>query len=426
MASYVLQKRTSATAFAPAGDWANTTVQPAAAAAGPPATPAATMAEETGLDPGTSYDFRVRAVAGPTAPDGTTIAPAPDGGPWSVVASGVATNVPGSVTNLTVLAENDGSLTLAWTPAASMGSKVTSYTVSYQRATPDTDYNPWRSHSVAASPLPSTTITGLTNSETYVISVVARNAVGASSIPITTTGTPQAGGGSFAAPTSITTTVVPTTVSFTDGTLGAGSRISVKWNAVSRATHYSVEYLKAIDAPSTLGNPADDTAWVAVAGSVATPIRATSATINLTDAADVGDTIVVRVRAVTAAGAAVGRYGFSSAVKAQAAPATPPTNVDAVQIAGTTTVRVDWTSLSAFYAASQRVTKYQVSWGPTNPQVTGNRGSATVAAPANAGEGLPMSYNITGLNAIGQTIRVTVQAVNNVGPGGERHSQLPE
>ena len=306
---------------------------------------------------------------------------------------------------------NDGSLTLAWTPADGMGSKVTSYTLLYRRDGA-TDYNPWVSAgSVAASLLPTKTISGLTNGVAYEILITTHNAQGSSTTPARATGTPLGGGGSLAAPTSVKVTVVPVTT--TDATTGAvtteaTTRINVSWNAVPRATAYTVQFLAVLGADgTTAGDPA--TGW-SDTGVTVIP-RTTSAFITGLTA---NATYVVRVQASTP----LGRYGFSVAAKAEQAPTTAPTGVDAVQIAGKTTVRVNWTSLNATNTFLQRVTGYKVSWGPTNAQVTGNRGTVTVAAPANAGSnGMPMSYDITGLTAIGQAIRVTVQAVNNIGPG---------
>jgi len=111
------------------------------------ATITGTMAEVTGLAAGTSYDFRVQASGTKSSDDSATT------GVWSAAASGTPSARPAAVTNVQVDA-NDGSLTLMWTPAVSMGSKVTSYTVRYNLSEPDS-HNPWRSAgSVAGSLLP--------------------------------------------------------------------------------------------------------------------------------------------------------------------------------------------------------------------------------------------------------------------------------
>ncbi|MCY3851388.1 MAG: fibronectin type III domain-containing protein [Acidimicrobiaceae bacterium] len=398
VSGYTLQRRTSATAKAPAGSWTGVTpTQP---------TGTATMVEDSvSITAGTSYDYRVQATTATT--DATA-------GPWSAAASGTATAVPGTVDATTIeVVPNDGSLTLAWQPAASNGSNVTSYSLRYRKGTATTvaeGYNPWVSAgSAAASLLPTKTITGLTNGTDYQIHITTHNAQGASALPAVTTGQPAAGNGSLPAPTSVKATAVP-------GTINTDSSIMVSWNAVSRATTYTVEYLVVLNeaTPPVPGSPA--AGWTAATAPAA---GATSTTITglTTDA-----TYVVRVRAATP----VGRYGFSAAVKAESAPTTAPTGVDVVQIVGTTTLRVIWTSLNATNARDQKVTGYKVSWNPTNAQVPGNRGTATVTAPANAGaNGMPMSYDITGLTAIGQTIAVSVQAVNAVGPGAIGSDRYP-
>ena len=399
---YTLQQRNSAFGTTAATAWVEASPQP---------TGTATMVEEvTGLTPGRSYDFRVRST-------GVTVAdsPANVSGPWSAVVSGTSTNVPGIATNIDVT-ENDGSLTLEWTPADGMGSKVTSYTLTYVRTTSSTHNPVVSAGSVAASPLPTKTITGLTNGVSYTISIKTHNAQGSSTGSATATGTPAAGGGSLPAPTSVKATVVP--VVNDDGTIGARPTINVTWNAVPGATAYVVEWLRAIgfgDSATTLGDPTND--WLSTGVRIVP--RTTSA--NITGLETVNGTYVVRVRAATP----LGRYGYSAAVKTERAPSAAPTAVSVVQIVGTTTLRVDWTSLTASAARMQGVTGYKVSWGPTNDQVPGNRGTAMVAAPANAGAGVPMSYNITGLNAIGQPIRVTVAAVNNIGAGAYSAGTYP-
>ena len=273
---YSLQQRTSATANAAAGTWGAASAQSMGTA---------TMVEVAGLTPGTSYDYRVQAIT--TTTDATN-------GPWSAFASGTSTAAPGTVVDATIeVVPNDGSLTLAWQPAASNGSDVTSYSLRYRKGTDSTvadGYNPWVSAgSASASLLPTKTITGLTNGTDYQIHITTHNAQGASTLPAVATGQPAAGSGSLQAPTSVRATVVP------DCTIGTDSSIMVSWNAVSRATTYNVEYLVVLSeaTPPAPGNPAGG--WSEVAGLVA---GTTSTTIPglTTDA-----TYVVRVQAATPA-----------------------------------------------------------------------------------------------------------------------------
>ncbi len=404
---YTLQWRISATARAAAGGWADTSTTPP----GGELMPTSAMVEVAGLTAGTSYDFRVRATGTRPNPDspGSTLDAT---GPWSAVASGAATGLPAAATNVAVTG-NDGSLTLAWTPADGNGSDVTSYSLVYRRNAGE-GYNPPNTVSVPASLLPTKTITGLTNGVEYEILITSRNANGSSQQPAKTTGTPEGGGGSLAAPSSVKATVVP--VVNADGTIGSNAQINVSWNAVSRATGYTVQFLPVLSnaTPPVPGNPADDN-WSSD-GVMIVPRTTTAVITGLAYDA----TYVVRVRAATPQG----RWGFSAAARTESAPSTAP-SVSVVNIAGTTTLRVNWTSLNAMDSRTQGVTGYKVSWGPTEPTVPGNRGTATVAAPANAGSGMPMSYDITGLTAIGQPIRVTVAAVNKIGAGAQGMGTYP-
>ncbi|MXW76738.1 MAG: hypothetical protein F4Z58_12015, partial [Acidimicrobiaceae bacterium] len=394
VSGYTLQQRGSATADTPATGWVSASAQPSGTA---------TMIEVTGLDAGTPYDYRVQAR---TDTDGAST------GIWSATVSGTPSGIPGSSASNLAVFPNDGSLTLVWAPGDGNGSNVTSYSLSYRRS-PNEGYNPWVSAgSVAASMLLTKTITGLNNGQAYEVQIFAHNALGRSSEPasLSTGTTPSAGGGSLSAPTSIKTTVVPTIASRDNSTgvvtNGTTASINVTWNAVRGATAYTVDYL------TVSGDSVDpaSSSWLGTGVTVAP--NTTTASITGLSVAD-GATYVVRVRASTP----VGHYGFSAPVKAELAPTFTATDlrVSVVSIVGTPTLRVDWTALNAATTQSERVTGYKVSWQPANSLVSGNRGDATVPAPAEPGSA--MSYNITGLTAIGQSIVVTVQAVNNVGAG---------
>ena len=395
VSGYVLQQRTSATAAAAAGEWA-VTVPPAGTA---------NRNFVTGLTSGTSYDFRVRAIT-------ATV----ENAPWSTAVSGTPKATPGSVSNIAVFA-GDRSLTLAWTPAAGNGSPVTSYTLQRRYNVADgLTPNPWISAGSAVGSLfPNKTITGLDNGTTYQIRIAANNAGGRGDW-VETTGAPDRTAGSLPAPTSVKAVVVPSLDAA--GAINATAQINVTWNRVPRATSYAVEWLQVLDATgTTFGDPANAT-WVKTG--VVLQGNATSASITGLAANAI---FAVRVRAATPL---LSRYGFSAAVTAGRAPAVAPTDVGVVQIVGSRTLRVSWTSLNATDAENNKVTTYKVSWGPTEILVTSDRGSATVTAPANAGTGTPMSYDITGLNTIGQPIRVTVQAVNKIGAGAIGTATYPE
>ena len=394
VSGYILQRRTSATADEAAGGWGDEAPTPPSGTA--------TMIEDTAsLAAGTSYDYRIRA---------TTDTGGASPGVWSATASGTPSGIPSSSASNLVAFPNEGSLTLVWAPGVGNGSDVTSYSLSYRKS-PNEGYNPWVSAgSVAASSLPTKTITGLSNGQAYEVRIFAHNAQGRSETAETVTETPVAGSGSLSAPTSIKTTVVSAPTRAITGvfTNASNAGIDVTWNAVRGAAGYTVDYLEVSGAPADV-DPANgewlDTGVAHVAGT-------TTASITGLSVED-GATYVVRVRASSP----VGRYGFSAAVKAELAPTFTARALDmsVVGIVGTPTLRVDWTALDATTARTQRVTGYKVSWQPQEPLVSGNRGNATVPAPAEPGSA--MSYNITGLTAIGQPIVVSVQAVNNVGAG---------
>lgn len=353
-----------------------------------------TMYEQNFLTAGKSYDFRVRA--------GSTT---PNPGPWSVIVSGTPTKVPNAVnTNRIAVVNNNGSATLIWPASAANGSKVTHYTVQYQKnncsQTVYRDCALNNAGSVPGSMLMTKTITGLTNGSTYKVTIKAVSALGASAAA-TKDVAPVATGSMHRAPTSVKAVAVPN---------AAGAALNVTWNAVSRATSYQVSYLAVAGEGVTDVNP---TSWT---GETTVTTNKASFTTGLEE----NRTYVVRVRA-TAPTEVASLWGFSAPVKAERSPYSDTGRVadntlSVVQIAGTSTLRVNWISLSAANSKKYRVTGYEVSWKPTNAQVSGNSGKFVVAAPAKPGVGVPMSYDITGLTAIGQSIRVTVKAVNNVGP----------
>lgn len=135
-----------------------------------------------GLKNGVDYRFQVRAINAVGSSDWSpTSAPAtPDA-------------VPFPVTGITQTAVADGSITLHWTAPANRTSKVT-YTVTYPGGAP------------ISTPRPEATVSGLSNDNTYVFTIVAANAKGqtsqpAQSAPYQSVGSP----GTPAAPTITTT-----------------------------------------------------------------------------------------------------------------------------------------------------------------------------------------------------------------------------
>jgi hypothetical protein len=141
----------------------------------------------TGLTNGTTYTFQVRAVnlvgAGPySAPSNAVTATAPITAP---VAPTVVT---------AARAATSGTVNLSWTPGANGGSAITGSTILVRIGGA-----PVRTI-VLATPVTSTTVTGLTNGVTYTFSVASRNAVGLGAarisnavVPATVPGAPTIG-----------------------------------------------------------------------------------------------------------------------------------------------------------------------------------------------------------------------------------------
>ena len=97
-----------------------------------------------------------------------------------------AATVPGSPTSV-VAVRGNASLAVTWTTPASTGdSPITDYLVKYSSNGGST----WTNFAHPVSTVPSLTVTGLTNGTSYVIKVIARNAIGislpsANSAPVT-------------------------------------------------------------------------------------------------------------------------------------------------------------------------------------------------------------------------------------------------
>ncbi|MCY4457947.1 MAG: fibronectin type III domain-containing protein, partial [Acidimicrobiaceae bacterium] len=413
---YDVQRRTSATpdTTPPAGPGTPVTVPHSGT--GTTLTDGETTA--TALTAGTSYDYRVR------AKNGTGNG---DVGPWSAWVSGAAEGLPDpvDVNNIEVIGANR-SLVVTWTPPASNGSDITRYVVQYgpNRTAADlTRPLTTFSTSVAATALPTVTITGLENGVPYIVGITPVNGVGSARQVLTAgSDTPMV---ATAAPATVTAVADPTRAN-TGATL-----INVTWSAVPNVVAYKVEYLDVANSPDSTWQPVSATgtsaSTVALAsGSTGTYFNAAatrSATITVNaGTATARPTYVVRVLPVTQAlvggnpsgNGIEGTPGFSAPVKAEATPATPVTGLTAAQLPKTTTVRVTWTvntaTTPAEIAEAAGITGYLVNWYPLSTQVPGNRGRMTVAADAR-------SFDITGLTAIDQDFAVTVSPVNAIGTG---------
>jgi hypothetical protein len=125
--------------------------------------PPATTTTISGLTPGTSYTFTVRAT--------NTTGSGPDSSPSNAVTPATAA-VPGTPTAVTAAARNQSAL-VSWTgPASDGGSPITNY-----RITPFIGTTAQASTTVAGSAT-SATVSSLTNGTSYTFTVTAVNAIG--------------------------------------------------------------------------------------------------------------------------------------------------------------------------------------------------------------------------------------------------------
>ena len=127
------------------------------------ATVAGTSATVTGLTNGVTYTFTVTATnaIGTSTASGTSNSVTP-------------ASVPGAPTNLAAVI-SDSSVDLSWSaPVSNGGSVLTDYVVQYKLTTGGT----WAVFSDGVSTTPSTTVTGLSNDNSYDFRVFAKNAVG--------------------------------------------------------------------------------------------------------------------------------------------------------------------------------------------------------------------------------------------------------
>ncbi|MEL0281027.1 MAG: fibronectin type III domain-containing protein, partial [Actinomycetota bacterium] len=176
------------------------------------ATSLTTSASITGLDAGSGYAFRVRAVNGVGA------------GTYSTDASATPADIPATPANLTVDSFGDSEVALSWDAANDNGSAITRYEYRLD------DGNGFGT-AISAGTSTTATVTGLTNGTAYDFQIRAVNAIGDSAWSDSITETPR------------TTPATPTTVVVT----GGAEQISVAWtdpadNGGSPITQYDVRY----------------------------------------------------------------------------------------------------------------------------------------------------------------------------------------
>ena len=145
-------------------------------------TSTATTVTITGLDNGTTYEVRVRAVNSVGVGD------------WSPIGRGTPVAAASAPTALTVTA-GDGQLVVSWQAPADDGAAIESYEVEHRR-----EGGSWERQTSTATTV---TITGLDNGTTYEVRVRAVNSVGAGDWSPIGRGTPVA---AASAPTALTVT----------------------------------------------------------------------------------------------------------------------------------------------------------------------------------------------------------------------------
>lgn len=149
----------------------------------------------TGLTPGTTYYYRIRAER--------TSAPVSSSS-WSISVSNVFANVPTAVASITPTPAN-ASVSISYTPPSNGGSAITGYKV--ERSV---DNATW-TQVIASTTANPYTVTGLTNGILYYFRLTAINALGSSTPSSSVSATPRTIPG---APTSVVATATgPTTAS---------------------------------------------------------------------------------------------------------------------------------------------------------------------------------------------------------------------
>ena len=131
----------------------------------------------TGLTNGQSYDVRVRATNSAGTSD------------WSTAATGTPALLPDAPAKPTVT-PGDSKLEVEWTKPAENGASITDYDVQYRVTTSSADAD-WNDQDHTDATL-TTTITGLTNGQSYDVRVRATNSAGTSGWSTAATGTPAA------------------------------------------------------------------------------------------------------------------------------------------------------------------------------------------------------------------------------------------
>lgn len=254
----------------------------------------------TGLVPGTTYSFRVRAI------NSVGISNA-SGESNNLLAFGL----PGEPIAVTVLPQSDTSANVSFIPANTNGSSITSYTVTPSPATTPATF------SSTASIVP---ITGLVSGTTYTFSVAATNAFGTGPATISAPFTPQA-----TVPSSPTTVIASAgnafaNVSFIAPTNNGGSAI-IRYTVTSNPGGITAS---GTASPITIAGLANNTAYTfsvvatnAVGSSIATNSNSVTPSASLVPSFDIAPSAAYSFRKVVSSysgNVARVRAGSSNAV----------------------------------------------------------------------------------------------------------------
>lgn len=226
-------------------------------------------ASVTGLTAGVSYEFTVKAINSVGSSNGST-------------ASKLVATVPSSVTNVSPEMGSDlKSINVAWSASDANGSAITGYKVVWLE-----EGSTVQSMDVDANTT-SATITGLTTGSSYSVNVIAKNAIGETSVNLSTS-------------PSVSLVAAPSAPVINSATSGNGT-LSLDWNPVasngSIVTSYVVEYSTSSDFSNSTTVSLNNSGVMA------------SEPATTVDGLTAGATYYVRVKAVNS----VGSSSYSSA-----------------------------------------------------------------------------------------------------------------
>ena len=352
-------------------------------------TSSSTGATVTGLVNSTSYLFRVSATnAAGTGSTTTSSSVTPIGAP------GAPTSVAGTASNAQVA--------LTWTaPTATGGAAISDYVVQYSSDAGGT----WSTFADGTSATASATVTGLTNSTSYIFHVAAVNSVGTGSystsssaiIPSTTPSAPTI--------SAITASSASLSVAFTAGATGGSAITSYKYST---------------DGGTTFRTRA--------AGTTASPLVISTLSTDGTTALTNGTAYNIQIKAVNAIGD--GTATASTSATPIGSPAAPTAVWGA---GGNTEIRVAWNAPASNGAAiTDYVVQYSSNSGSTWSTFadgTSTTASATVTGLTN---GTSYTFQVSATNSIGTGSYSTASSAvtpntcaiggacvaGNIGPGG--------